>query len=143
MDYWPHLAGKYTSNFTHHSITNLKVLTIFYDSCVCGLSCDCALNCETTIRRNATAPIVETICYFNRKIGLPDLGITSFRVPIYQHLTTTICYSIHAAVCNSSFSKPFSSTAELFIKDHAKSRITRAGSFRKRRNVQFFSTYIY
>ena len=55
VDYWPHVDGTYTSHFTHHSITNLKVLTIFYDCCVCGLSCDCGLNCETAIRRNATA----------------------------------------------------------------------------------------
>jgi len=68
MDYWPHVAGKYTSNFTHHSITNLKVLTIFYDCCVCGLSCNCSLNCDTAIRRNASALILETMCYFNRKI---------------------------------------------------------------------------
>jgi len=68
MDYWPHVGRKYTSNFTQHSITNLKVLMIFYDCCVCGLSCDCGLNCETAIKRNATKPIVETMCYFNRKI---------------------------------------------------------------------------
>ena len=45
MEYCIHLGCKYTSNFTHHSITNLKVLTIFCDCCVCGLSCDCGLNC--------------------------------------------------------------------------------------------------
>ena len=73
MDYWPHAGRKYTSNFTHHSITNLKVLTIFYDCCVCGISCDWGLNSETAFIRNATARIVETMCYFNRKIGLPDL----------------------------------------------------------------------
>ena len=68
IDYWPHVVSKYTLNFTHHSITNLKVLTIFYDCCDSGPSCDCGLNCETAIRRNATALIVETMFYFNRKI---------------------------------------------------------------------------
>ena len=29
MEYWPDVAGKYTSNFTHYSIPNLKVLTVF------------------------------------------------------------------------------------------------------------------
>ena len=29
MHYWPHVARKYTLNFTHQSITNLKVFTIF------------------------------------------------------------------------------------------------------------------
>ena len=100
-EYSPHVGCKYTSNFTHHSITNLKVLTLFYDSCVCGLSCDC----KTAIRRNATMSMVESVCYFNRKIGLPDFGIASFRVAINLHLTT-IYYSIHTAVRNSSFSKP-------------------------------------
>ena len=103
MEYWPHIARKYTSNFTHHSNTNLKVLAIFYDSSVWGLSCDCGLNCETTIRRNATAPIAETMCYFNRKIEQPHLGIASFRVAINLHFTTTIYYSMHTAVRNSSF----------------------------------------
>ena len=106
MAYWTHLVGKYKSNFTHHSITNLELLTIFCDCCVCGLSCDCGLNCETAIKRNATASILESMCYFNRKIGLSDLGIASFRVAINFHLTTTMCYSMHTAVCNSSFSKP-------------------------------------
>ena len=68
MEYWPHVASKYMSNFTHHSMTNLRVLTIFDDRSVCGVSCDCGLNCETAIKRNATAPIIETMCYFNRKI---------------------------------------------------------------------------
>ena len=69
MDYWPHVAGKYASTFAqHYFITNLRVLTIFYDCCVCGLSCDCGLVCETAIRRNATVPIAESMCYFNRKI---------------------------------------------------------------------------
>ena len=72
MEYCIHVDRKYTSNFTHHSITNLKVLTIFCDCYVCGLSCDCGLNCETAIKRNATASILESMCYFNRKIGLPD-----------------------------------------------------------------------
>ena len=45
MEYWSHAASKYTSNFTHHSITNLKVLPIFYDCCVSGLTCECGLNC--------------------------------------------------------------------------------------------------
>ena len=68
MEYWPHVASKYSLNFTHQSITNLKVLTIFYDFCVCGLSYDCGLNCETAIiLRNATAPTVEAMCYFNEK----------------------------------------------------------------------------
>ena len=102
MEYWPHIDGKYTSNFTHHSFKNLKVLTIFYDSCVCGLSCDCGLNCETAIRRNATESIVETMCYFNRKIVLPDLGIASLRVAITLQLAKMICYSMHAAVHSSS-----------------------------------------
>ena len=80
MEYWLHVAGKYIY---------VKFYTSFYpksestydisDSCVSGLSCDCGLNCKTAIRRNATAPIVETMCYFNRKIGLPDLGIASLR----------------------------------------------------------------
>ena len=106
MEYWPHLVRKYTSNFTHHSITNLKVLTLFDDSCVCGLSCDFGLNCKTAITRNATASMVESMCYFNRKIGLPDLCIASFRVAINLHLTTTIYNSMHTAVRNSSLSKP-------------------------------------
>ena len=38
MEYWPHVERKYASNFTYHSITNLKVITIFYDYCVSGLS---------------------------------------------------------------------------------------------------------
>ena len=63
---------KYTSNFTHQSITNLKVLTIFCDCYIFCLSCDCGLNCETAIKKNATASILERMCYFNRKIGLPD-----------------------------------------------------------------------
>ena len=105
VEYWPHLACKYTSIFTHNSITNLKVLTFFYDSCVCGLSCDCGLNYKTAIRRNATAPMVESMCYISRKIALPDLGIASSRVAINFHSTTTICYSMHTAVQNSSFSK--------------------------------------
>ena len=106
MEYWPHLDCKYTSNFTHISITNLKVFTLFYDSSVCGLSCDCGLNCKTAMRRNATVSMVESVCYFNRKIGLPDLGIASFRVAINLHLTTTICDSMHTAIRNSSFLKP-------------------------------------
>ena len=77
-EYSPHVGCKYTSNFTHHSITNLKLVTIFYDCCVCGLCCNCGLNSETAITRNATAPIVETMYEFNRKIGLPDLG------PVYM-----------------------------------------------------------
>ena len=98
---------------------------------------------KTAIRRNATAPIVETMCYFVRKIGLPDFGIASFRVGINLDLTTTICYSMHTAVCNSSFSlETISSTAELFIKDHAKSRITRPVWW-ERRNVKILSTYVY
>ena len=94
MKNWPHIDCKYTSNFAHHSNTNLKVLAISYDSSVCGLSCDCGLNCETTIRRNATTPIAETMCYFNRKIEQPHLGIASFRVAITCILlqrSTTAC----------------------------------------------------
>ena len=91
MEYWTHVDGNYTSNFTHHSITNLKLLTIFYDSFISGVFCDYGLNCETGIRRNATASIVETMCYFNRKIGLPDLGVASSRVAIDLNFTTTIC----------------------------------------------------
>ena len=49
MEYFTHVDRNYTSNFTHHSMTNLKVLTIFCDCCVYGLSCDCGLNCETAI----------------------------------------------------------------------------------------------
>ena len=60
-EYSPHVGCKYTSNFTHHPITNLKLLAIFYDCCVCGLCCKCGLNSETAITRNATAPIVETM----------------------------------------------------------------------------------
>ena len=116
MEYWPHLDGKYTSDLTHHSITNLKVFTLFYDSCVCGLSCDCGLNCKTAIRRNATASIIKSMCYFNRKIGLPDLGIASFRVAIDLHFTTTICYSIHTAVRNSGFSKLQSFSLRITLK---------------------------
>ena len=65
MEYCTHLGRKYTSNLTYHSITNLKVFTIFCDSSVSGLSCDCGLNCETAIKRNATAFILESMCYFN------------------------------------------------------------------------------
>ena len=43
-EYSPYVACEYTSNFTHHSITNLKLLTIFYECCVCGLCCNCGLN---------------------------------------------------------------------------------------------------
>ena len=64
MEYCTHLARKYTSNFTHHSISNLKVLRILCNCCACGLSCDCGLNCETAIKRNATASILESTCYF-------------------------------------------------------------------------------
>ena len=116
MDYWPHVGSKYTSNFIHDSITSLKVVRIFYDCCVRGLSCDCGLNCETAIRRNATAPIVETMCYFNRKIGLPGLGIAIFRVAINLHLSTTICSSMHTRVRGRSFMKPLALKAELSIK---------------------------
>ena len=105
MEYWLHLGCKYTSNFTHHSITNLEVLGLFNDSCVYGLSCDCGLNCQTAIRRNAAASMVESMCYFDRKIGLPDLDMASFRVAIDLHFTTAICYSMHTAVRNSGFSK--------------------------------------
>ena len=49
MKYFTHVDRNYASNFTHHSMTNLKVLTIFCDCCVYGLSCDCGLNCETAI----------------------------------------------------------------------------------------------
>ena len=139
MEYCPHGGCKYTSNFTHHSITNLKVLTIFYNCCVCGLSCDFRVNCETAIRRNPTAPAEETMRYFNRKIGLPDLDIASFRLIINLHLTTTICYSMHTRVRNSSFSKPLALYAKRFIKDHAKSRITHPAC-RERRNVKILST---
>ena len=45
------------------------------------------------------------MCYFNRKIGLPDLGIASFKVAINLHLTTMICYSMNTAVCDSNFLK--------------------------------------
>ena len=90
MEYWPHVDCKYT---------------IFYDCCVCGLSCNCGLNCKTAIRGNATAAIAETMCYLNRKIEQPDLGIANFRVAINLHFTTTISYSMHTAVRNSSFSK--------------------------------------
>ena len=46
MDYWSHVGGKYTSNFTHHSITNLKVLIkLFHDCFACGPSCECGINC--------------------------------------------------------------------------------------------------
>ena len=106
MEYWTLVGRKYTSNFTHHSITNVKVLTIFCDCCVCGLSSDCGLNRGTAIKRNATASILEGMCYFNRKIGLSDFGIASFRVAINFHLTTTIFYSMHTEVCNTNFSKP-------------------------------------
>ena len=64
IEYRPHVACKYTSNFSRDSIANLKALMIFYDPCVCGLSCACGLNCGTPIRRNATAPVVETTLYF-------------------------------------------------------------------------------
>ena len=60
-EYSPHVGCKYTSNFTHHSITNLKLLTIFYDCFVSGLCCNCGLNSQTTVTRNATPPIVETM----------------------------------------------------------------------------------
>ena len=60
-EYSPHVGCKYTSNFTHHSITNLKLLTIFYHCCVCGLCCNCGLNPYTAITRIATGPIVETM----------------------------------------------------------------------------------
>ena len=106
MEYWPHVDCKYMSNFTHHCITNLKVLTIFHDSCVCGHFCDCGLNCETATRRNATASIVETMCYFNRKIGLPDLGIASFRAATNLHSFLTLSCGTHTVVHESSFSKP-------------------------------------
>ena len=82
MEYCTHVGRNYTSNFTHRSITSLKLLTIFYDSCVCGHFCDHGLNCETAIRRNATASIVEIMCYFNRKIGLARVGVASSRVAI-------------------------------------------------------------
>ena len=105
LEYWTHVVCKYTSNFTHHSITNLKVLTIFCDSSVSGLPCDCGLSCETAIKRNGTASILESMFYFNRKIGLPDFGLASFRVAINLDVTTTICYSMYTAVCNSGLSK--------------------------------------
>ena len=117
MEYWPDLAGKYRSNFTHYPIPNPKVLTIFQILVFLhGLSCDCGLNCKTTIRRNATAPTVETMCYFNRKIKLPDLGIASFRVAIDLHFTTTICYSMHTEVRNSGFSKLQSFSSRITLK---------------------------
>ena len=40
MEYWSHVGRKYTSKFTHHSITNLKIVPIFYGCCVCGLTCE-------------------------------------------------------------------------------------------------------
>jgi len=106
MEYCPHVGCKYTSNFTHHSITNPKVLTIF--TIVVGLWSFLRFWIKlfrTVIRRNAPASIVETMCYFNRKIGLPDLAIASFRVAINLYFITTICYSMYTAVRNSSFSK--------------------------------------
>ena len=116
MEYWPHLDCKYTSNFPHHSITDLKVLTLFNDSCVCGLICDCGLNCKTAIRRNAKASMKESMCYFNRKVGLPNLGRASFRVAIDLHFTTTICFSMHTAVRNSGFSNLESFSSRITLK---------------------------
>ena len=106
MEYWTCVGRKYTSNFTHHFITSLKVLRTFCDCCVCGLSCDCGLTCETAIKRNTTASIFESMCYFNRKLRLSHLGVASFREAINSHLATTTCYSMHTAVCNTNFSKP-------------------------------------
>ena len=105
-EYWTLVGRKYTSNFTHHSIASVKVLTIFCDCCECGLSCDCGLNRGTAIKRNATASILESMSYFNRKIGLSDFGMASFRVAINFHLITTIFNSMHTEVCNTNFSKP-------------------------------------
>ena len=110
-EYSPHVGCKYTSNFTHHSITNLKLLTIFYDCCFSGLCCYCGLNCETAITRNATSRNVETMCYFNRKIGLPDLGIAGLRVAIYLHLTTTKALQLLAF--NSIFRMEFNIRREI------------------------------
>ena len=112
-EYSPHVASKYTLNFTHHSITNLRILTIFYDSCVLW-SLHCGLNCETTIRRNASASIVETMCYFNRKIGLPDLGLANFRVATELHLFLALSFGTHTVVHESSLSKP-SALSQCFI----------------------------
>ena len=86
--------------------------------------------------------MVKSMCYLNVKKGQPDLGIASFRVAINLHLTTTIYYSMHTPVRDSSFSTEIiSSTAELFIKDYAKSRITRPAG-RERRNLKILSTYM-
>ena len=107
-----------TSNFKRHSITNLRVLTIFYDCRVCGFSCDCSSNCETA------RVIVETMHYFNRERGIPDLSKVSFRVAVNLHFTLTINCGTHTVFRDSSFSQPLAlPTAELFIKDGAGSRI--------------------
>ena len=92
-----------TSNFKAHSIANLKVLTIFYGCSVCAVFP--ALVAQTMTRQFKATKIVKTVRYLNREIGLADLGIASFRVAINLHLTTTIYYSMHTAVRNSSFSK--------------------------------------
>ena len=81
-------------------MTNLRVLTIFYDRSVCGFSCDCGSNCETA------RVIVETMHYFNRERGIPDLSKVSFRVAINLHFTLTINCGTHTVVRDSSFSQP-------------------------------------
>ena len=52
-----------------HSITNLKVCTIFYDG-VCAFSCYGGLNSEATIK--AFLPFVEDMRFFNEEILLLD-----------------------------------------------------------------------
>ena len=81
---------------------NLRVLTIFYDWCV---SCGCGSNHEMAIKGNSTA-IAQIMRHLNSEIGLLDLGIASFRVAINLHLTPTISYGTHTAVCDRSFSQP-------------------------------------
>ena len=142
MEYWPYVAGKYASTFAQHFIINLRVLTIFYGCCVCGLSCDCGLNCETAIRRNPTAPSVETMCYFNRKI-LRSIKIRYSQFQSSNQLAFNYNDLLEHAHCGpeQQLLETSSSTAERLIKDHAEIRIMRPAC-RERTNVKILQTYI-
>ena len=94
---------KFCTSFHHKSESTNDILQLL---CLLSFLRVCFKLRETRIRRNATARIVETMCYFNREIGLPDFGVASFGVAIILHLAKTICYSMHTVVRNSSFSKP-------------------------------------
>ena len=88
--------------FYHKSESTHDIVRLL---CLHGFSCDCGSNHEMAIKGNSTA-IVQTMRYFNREIGLPDLCIVSFRVAFNLHLTSTISYGKHTAVCDRSFSQP-------------------------------------